>query len=87
MQSPEFVKPDSIDITKNRDYDKTKIEIGAKLRWLKKNDPAKLVKLINGLSEQEAKSIMYDPMVMCRPKQLVNFESPYIVTLYLAGRG
>lgn len=74
-------------IENNKDYDPVKREIGKKLRELKKTDPNKLIEYISSLSEEEANAILYDEMVWSRDKQLVDLESDYFATLYMAGRG
>ena len=74
-------------IEKNLDYDPVKRELGKALRELKKKDPDRLIEYINQLSEDEANSVVHDEMIWARDKQLVDFQTKYSTTIYMAGRG
>ena len=82
-----LIKPLIIDISKDRDFDLSKRKLGKKLRELKSNDPQKLMQMLSSLTEEEADSLLNDPMVLARDKQLISFEAPYTIGLWCAGRG
>lgn len=82
-----LVKPDILDISKDKDFDLQKRILGKRLRELKRDDPDKLMELLASLSEEEADALLNDPLVLARDKQLVSFESPYTAMLFIAGRG
>lgn len=62
-------------------------QIGREIKYLKENDPKKLAEVVGGLSGEEARNIHYNPGIFARDKQLVDFHSPYTVTMMMCGRG
>lgn len=61
--------------------------LGRELKWLKANEPQKLVQVISQMTEEEAANIASNRSLWARDSQLVDFESMYTITLYLCGRG
>ena len=71
----------------NDERDPTKFALGEKIRWLQDNDPKQLEEMIGQLSEEEAKSILYDDEIMLREKQYIRLDEEADTIILLAGRG
>lgn len=67
--------------------DPMKAALGAKLRQMKKEDPEKLQEVLMNMTDQEAKEILYDFEIWCRPEQWIDLSEPQPTTIILSGRG
>jgi len=62
-------------------------KLGEELRRLKKEDPERLKLVLSQMTEEEAKSIVYDPDIWLRPDQQVKDEWQEPVIMFMCGRG
>ena len=61
--------------------------LGRELKWMKKFESDKLATVISQMSEEEAANIASNRALWARDSQIVDFNNPYTITLYLCGRG
>jgi len=62
-------------------------QLGERLRQLKKEDPQKLQEILEQLSDNEARQILYDPEIWLRENQKVQDWWPEPIIMFMAGRG